>query len=130
MKKNTEGSLPRWVLLAVCMAFFASAAQSAYIAKELINDTSNSFIISQGDGSTASDNTGFSMASGDFDGDGYEDALIGAYNYNDDEDEEEEEDDDEEEDEEEDEEVDKQKQVDEDGDERGKKLKMRKRGLA
>jgi hypothetical protein len=23
------------------------------------------------------------MASGDFDGDGYEDALIGAYNYND-----------------------------------------------
>jgi hypothetical protein len=50
MKKNTEGSLPRWVLLAVCMAFFASAAQSAYIAKELINDTSNSFIISQGDG--------------------------------------------------------------------------------
>ncbi len=48
MKKNTERSLPRWVLLAVCIAFFASAAQSAFIAKELIDGGSNSFVISQG----------------------------------------------------------------------------------
>jgi hypothetical protein len=48
MKKNTERSLPRWVLLAVCFAFFASAAQSAFIAKELIDSGSNSFVISQG----------------------------------------------------------------------------------